>query len=131
MTVYLCIRCRKTWRVDNGDMENTPSGSLCKPCLKESFELAARLKKRNPMSYCSCSPLKNSPIDPLAPVFREGAGCADTCVACPGNNQTRGRPSNHRTNCLRVIMRLVFYYVGPIGAKHSFSPRGSDSSLNL
>jgi len=37
MTVYLCIKCRKTWEVDNGDMDATPSGSLCKPCLKESL----------------------------------------------------------------------------------------------
>ena len=37
MTLYVCIRCKKTWKIDNGDgdMDYAPSGSLCKPCLKE------------------------------------------------------------------------------------------------
>ncbi len=37
MTVFRCIKCEKTWEVDNGDLDSTPSGSLCKPCLKESL----------------------------------------------------------------------------------------------
>jgi hypothetical protein len=44
MTVYLCIRCKKSWRIDNGDMDFTPSGGLCKPCLKDS--LAPLYRKR-------------------------------------------------------------------------------------
>jgi DNA-directed RNA polymerase subunit RPC12/RpoP len=44
MTVYLCIRCKKTWRIDNGDIDDAPSGSLCKPCLKQS--LAPLYRKR-------------------------------------------------------------------------------------
>jgi hypothetical protein len=34
MTVYLCIKCRRTWEVNNGDTDATPSGGLCKPCLR-------------------------------------------------------------------------------------------------
>jgi len=37
MTMYLCIKCRKMWDIENGDHDPTPSGSLCKPCLKESL----------------------------------------------------------------------------------------------
>jgi len=44
MTAYFCIRCKKTWKIDNGDLDGTPSGGLCKPCLKES--LAPLYRKR-------------------------------------------------------------------------------------
>ena len=37
MTAYRCIKCRKSWEIENGDTDSTPSGSLCKPCLKESL----------------------------------------------------------------------------------------------
>jgi hypothetical protein len=37
MTTYLCIKCKKSWEIENGDDDSTPSGSLCKPCLKESL----------------------------------------------------------------------------------------------
>ena len=37
MTAYLCIKCKKSWEIENGDTDSTPSGSLCKPCLKESL----------------------------------------------------------------------------------------------
>jgi DNA-directed RNA polymerase subunit RPC12/RpoP len=39
MTIYLCINCRKTWEIENGDADYTPRGSLCKPCLKERLVL--------------------------------------------------------------------------------------------
>jgi hypothetical protein len=35
MTMYLCIKCGKSWELENGDLDSSPSGSLCKPCLKE------------------------------------------------------------------------------------------------
>lgn len=35
MTVYLCIKCKKTWSVDNGTVDYAPSGALCKPCLRD------------------------------------------------------------------------------------------------
>ena len=37
MTVYLCVKCKKTWEKADGDCDLTPSGTLCKPCLKESL----------------------------------------------------------------------------------------------
>ena len=38
MTVYVCIKCKKGWRIENGDYDDSiPSGTLCKPCLKESL----------------------------------------------------------------------------------------------
>ncbi len=37
MTTYLCVKCRKTWEIANGDTDPSPSGSLCKPCLKQSL----------------------------------------------------------------------------------------------
>jgi len=37
MSLYLCVRCRKKWEVDNGDTDPRPSGTLCQPCLKESL----------------------------------------------------------------------------------------------
>jgi hypothetical protein len=37
MTVYLCVKCKKTWEKVDGDCDLTPSGTLCKPCLKESL----------------------------------------------------------------------------------------------
>jgi hypothetical protein len=27
----------KAWRIDNGDIDYTPSSGLCKPCLKDSL----------------------------------------------------------------------------------------------
>ena len=42
MTAYICIRCRKTWEVEDGDVNPIPSGSLCKPCLKESLTTTYR-----------------------------------------------------------------------------------------
>ena len=44
MTVYVCIRCKKTWETHNGDTDLNPSGSLCNPCLKDS--LAPIYRKR-------------------------------------------------------------------------------------
>lgn len=35
MTTYLCIKCGKTWERKNGDTDSVPSGSLCKPCLRD------------------------------------------------------------------------------------------------
>jgi len=35
MTMYLCIKCGKSWESGDDDPDVTPSGSLCKPCLKE------------------------------------------------------------------------------------------------
>ncbi len=35
MTMYRCIKCGKNWELKDGDIDSTPSGSLCKPCLKE------------------------------------------------------------------------------------------------
>ena len=35
MTMYLCIKCGKTWESGYTSTDATPSGSLCKPCLKE------------------------------------------------------------------------------------------------
>ena len=37
MSVYVCVRCRKKWEIDNGDTDPMPSGALCQPCLKESL----------------------------------------------------------------------------------------------
>lgn len=37
MTVYICVKCKKTWERINGDPDPTPSGTLCRPCLKESL----------------------------------------------------------------------------------------------
>lgn len=37
MTVYRCIKCQTSWEFENGDADPTPSGSLCKPCLRESL----------------------------------------------------------------------------------------------
>jgi len=37
MTVYLCVKCKKTWEKANEDSDPTPSGTLCNPCLKESL----------------------------------------------------------------------------------------------
>jgi len=44
MTTYLCIKCRKEWTIEDGYSDPVPSGSLCKPCLKES--LAPLYRKR-------------------------------------------------------------------------------------
>lgn len=44
MTAYICISCKKTWSIDNGDMKSIASGGLCKSCLKES--LASLYRKR-------------------------------------------------------------------------------------
>ncbi len=51
MTEYLCIRCKKTWRIDNGDLDYTPSGSLCKPCLKESLAPLYRKKQSEERNF--------------------------------------------------------------------------------
>ena len=37
MTNYVCIRCKQSWAIDDGDLDPMPSGSLCEPCLKESL----------------------------------------------------------------------------------------------
>jgi hypothetical protein len=37
MTAYVCVRCRKTWEIKNGDTDPTISGGLCKRCLKNSL----------------------------------------------------------------------------------------------
>jgi len=37
MGSYVCVKCRKTWEIDNGDTDPTPSGTLCQPCLKETL----------------------------------------------------------------------------------------------
>ena len=34
---YVCIRCGKTWAINNGDLDPAPSGSLCRPCLRKSL----------------------------------------------------------------------------------------------
>ena len=44
MTAYLCIKCGKTWEIENGDTDSVSSGSLCKPCLREC--LAPIYRKR-------------------------------------------------------------------------------------
>ena len=51
MTEYLCIRCKKTWRIDNGDLDYTPSGSLCRPCLKESLAPLYRKKQSEERNF--------------------------------------------------------------------------------
>jgi len=36
MTYYACIKCNKTWTIDDGeDFDPIPSGSLCELCLRE------------------------------------------------------------------------------------------------
>jgi len=37
VTLYVCIECKKTWKIENGGFDLLPSESLCKPCLKESL----------------------------------------------------------------------------------------------
>ena len=37
MTAYVCVRCRKTWEIRNGDTDPTVSGGLCKRCLRNGL----------------------------------------------------------------------------------------------
>ena len=37
MTCYTCIKCNKSWLIPDGNADPVPSGSLCKPCLKDSL----------------------------------------------------------------------------------------------
>jgi hypothetical protein len=45
MTEYLCVKCRTTWSVDNGDIDSGVSGGLCSACLKESLTTLYRKKQ--------------------------------------------------------------------------------------
>ena len=51
MTVYLCVKCKKTWENANGDSDLTPSGTLCKPCLKESLVPLYRKRQLKEKSF--------------------------------------------------------------------------------
>jgi hypothetical protein len=33
--IHACIKCHKIWETLNGDLDPTPSGSLCELCLRE------------------------------------------------------------------------------------------------
>ena len=44
MTTYLCVKCKMSWDVDNGDMDTKVSGGLCHTCLKSC--LTALYRKR-------------------------------------------------------------------------------------
>jgi hypothetical protein len=37
MSYYVCVKCRKTWGIDNGDPDLVPSHGLCIECLRESL----------------------------------------------------------------------------------------------
>lgn len=32
---HVCIKCKRSWTTDNGDLDPIPSGALCTSCLKE------------------------------------------------------------------------------------------------
>lgn len=70
MTVYLCIMCKKTWRIDNGDMDNTPSGSLCKLCLKQSL-VALYRKRQSKEGNFDCFAKATNYCDQLQCKYRE------------------------------------------------------------
>jgi hypothetical protein len=57
MTVYLCVKCNKRWEKANGDSDPTPSGTLCKPCLKESLVPIYRKRQSREISIVSARPL--------------------------------------------------------------------------
>ncbi len=45
MTVYVCVQCRVTWEIENGDTDPVPSGGLCKRCLKNCLTSLYRGKQ--------------------------------------------------------------------------------------
>jgi hypothetical protein len=44
MTKYVCVKCHRTWSLENGDLDYGVSGGLCSGCLKDS--LAALYRKK-------------------------------------------------------------------------------------